>query len=163
MRTTLLIVILVGAVVGCAHHAASPLAPDVGQDGVRPVQEARAIYDERYRLWGEWALFFNAERTQVDVVPRRQGRFHLNATKILETSCGDCLEITHIHNNGDGTINLMERFRAVWASVTPHHTNGRTKDGAGYRIARQSRRRASTGWAPRQRVLTSTLMAITGA
>jgi hypothetical protein len=83
-----------------------PLSPD--QAGA---QVSAATEDGPHRLWGEWTLFFNAERTQVDVVARRQGRFHLNATKILETSCGDCLQITHIHNNGDGTINLTVRIK----------------------------------------------------
>jgi hypothetical protein len=95
--------------VGCA--ARSPIAPDVGQDGVRPVQEARAIYDERYRLWGEWIWHIPETHDRVDLVPRRDSRVHLNVLKWLEEDCGNCLEITNIKNNGDSTIDLTVRIR----------------------------------------------------
>ena len=36
----------------------------------------------------------------------REARFHLNALKFLESYCSDCLKITQIKNNGDGTIDL---------------------------------------------------------
>jgi hypothetical protein len=46
----------------------------------------------------------------VDIVPRRQGRFHLNALKFLEDYCKNCLQVTKIKNNGDGTIDLTVRI-----------------------------------------------------
>ena len=39
-------------------------------------------------------------------IPEREGRFHLNALKFLESYCTDCLKIMGIKNNGDGTIDL---------------------------------------------------------
>jgi hypothetical protein len=95
--------------VGCA--ARSPIAPDTGQDGLRPVQEARPMYDERYRLWGEWIWCIPETHDRVDVVPRRDSGVHLNVLKWLEEDCGNCLEITGIENNGDSTIDLTVRIR----------------------------------------------------
>jgi len=57
-------------------------------------------------LWGEWNIFINSAHDKVDIVPKREARFHLNALKFLEEYCTDCLKITDITNNGDGTIDL---------------------------------------------------------
>jgi hypothetical protein len=51
-------------------------------------------------------LYINETHEKIDVVPRRQGRFHLNALKFLESYCTNCLKITGLKNNGDGTVDL---------------------------------------------------------
>ena len=85
---------------GCA--ASSPVTPD---PGIQQTQ-AQRTKDDPHRLWGEYSLFINEAHDRVDVVPRREARFHLNALKFLESYCSDCLKITGIKNNGDGTIDL---------------------------------------------------------
>jgi len=94
--------------VGCG--ARTPVSPDVGSPSVTTFAQTRPVYDERYRLAGEWTFFISAERDRVDVVPRRDPHFHLNALKFLEEYCKDCLQITGIKNNGDGTIDLTVRI-----------------------------------------------------
>jgi hypothetical protein len=89
---------------GCA--ARSPVAPD----SPRPDLQDQSIHSTSsinpHRIWGEWSLYFNSDHDGVDVVPRREMRFHLNALKFLESYCADCLKITNIKNNWDGTIDL---------------------------------------------------------
>jgi hypothetical protein len=105
--------LLMLAAFGCARDPASPptSAPEgafgSGDPGSRLTSQAP---DGRYRLWGEWSIFIDETHTKVDVVPRRQGRFHLNALKFLEDTCKNCLQVTKIKNNGDGTIDLTVRI-----------------------------------------------------
>ena len=109
----LLVALIAAGTFGCG--ARSPVAPEPASldnasfSGDTPL--AQAVGDGPYRLWGEWTFFLDAEHERVDVIPRRQGRFHLNALKFLEEYCTDCLEILEIKNNGDGTIDLTVRIR----------------------------------------------------
>ncbi len=99
--------------VGCAHSAGNPIStiPSGSESSeVVPTPQAIDMRDGPYRLWGEWTFFFNAEHDRVDVVPQRNGRFHLNALKFLEEYCADCLQITGLENNGDGTIDLTVKI-----------------------------------------------------
>ena len=112
MRRILLIVILVGAAVGCAHHASSPVAPGLPDAESAMTSEVAADdWGDPHRLWGEFIFYFNAAHDKVEAVPRRHGRFHLNALKFLEDYCSDCLRVVDIHNNGDDTVNLTVRIR----------------------------------------------------
>ena len=111
MSRLFLPVIIVMMVLGCARSSQSPIAPDsqspTGLEGTHQT----GIADGPYRLWGEWRFYFNAAHDRVDVVPRRQGRLHLNALKFLESYCTDCVQITGIKNNGDSTIDLTVKIR----------------------------------------------------
>jgi hypothetical protein len=107
MRINILLALLAATAVGCAHSTA--VAPGMtGGDpglGLPDAGQAAAVNDP-HRLFGEWRFFIDAEHESVDVVPRREARFHLNALKFLESYCTDCLKITGIKNNGDSTIDL---------------------------------------------------------
>ena len=120
MRNALLVVILAATVVGCAHPDQNPTVPSTGSDlgahasrlhseltGPSGLAESQG---GPFRLLGEYTFFISAERDRVDVVPRRDMHFHLNALKFLEEYCTDCLQITGIKNNGDGTIDLTVRI-----------------------------------------------------
>jgi hypothetical protein len=113
MRYAILLLVLTLAVFGCARDPASPPTSATegafasGDSGSHLTSQAP---DGPHRLWGEWSIFIDETHTKVDVVPRRQGRFHLNALRFLEDHCKDCLQITYIHNNGDGTIDLTVRI-----------------------------------------------------
>ena len=105
MRTLFLIVIMTMAL-GCA--ARTPVSPDTGKPSLAIQQNSPS--NDPHRLWGEWTLYFNSTHDKVDVVPKRETRFHLNALKFLEEYCTDCLKITGITNNGDGTIDLTAQI-----------------------------------------------------
>ena len=106
-RSTLIAVLAAILAVGCA--ARTPVAPEVHPPPQAASLTAPAFHDP-HRLCGEWTFFINKAHDKVDVVPRRMGRFHLNSLKFLEDYCADCLKITNIHNNGDGTIDLTVRI-----------------------------------------------------
>jgi len=121
MRHVVLVVIFAATLVGCAHAGRNPLAPvapggDQGAHASRLHPELTDLAalavdrDERYRLLGEWTFFISADRDRVDVVPRRDMHFHLNALRFLEEYCKNCLQITGIKNNGDSTIDLTVRI-----------------------------------------------------
>jgi hypothetical protein len=95
--------LLIAVITGCARD---PVAPPSNSDQ-QPVLSAGAdVWEGPYRLWGEGNLYINDTHERIDVVPRRQGRFHLNALKFLESYCTNCLKITGLKNNGDGTVDL---------------------------------------------------------
>ena len=97
------------AVLGCARDVAAPVAPDSLAPETALAQSNHA--DEGpYRLWGEFVFYINSDHDQVDVVPKRNAHFPLNALKFLEDYCKDCLQIESIRNNGDGTIDLTVRI-----------------------------------------------------
>ena len=106
MQRFLLLVIGMLMIVGCA--ARIPVAPETGKPSLQT--QMYSSTNDPHRLWGEWKIYFNAAHDHVDVVPEREGRFHLNALKFLESYCSDCLKITQIKNNGDGTIDLTVKI-----------------------------------------------------
>jgi hypothetical protein len=102
-RTIIFYLIAVTVVCGCAGK--SPVSP--GSDLLVQASAANVPgSDGPYRLWGEWTWYINAAHDQIEVVPKREGRFHLNAMKFLESYCTDCLKILAIKNNGDGTVDI---------------------------------------------------------
>jgi hypothetical protein len=101
-RQFIFVVIGTTIIAGCA--ARTPVVPDTGRPSLATQQPSPS--DNPHRLYGEWKFYFDAAHDQVDVVPEREGRFHLNTLKFLESYCADCLKITEIQNNGDGTIDL---------------------------------------------------------
>jgi len=105
MRYMAILAVFAVILFGCAHAGQNPTVP-VEERGLSSPHPSGAGRDAPYRLLGEWRLFINAEHDRVDVVPRRDPHFHLNALKFLEEYCKDCLRITGIKNNGDGTIDL---------------------------------------------------------
>jgi len=106
-----LIYTLIFLVVGCAGGS-SAIMPDAnsGDSPSVPVVKDSTVSDGPYMLWGEWEFRFSEDHESVDVTPKRAGRVHLNALKFLEEYCGDCVEITNIQNNGDGTLDLTVRI-----------------------------------------------------
>jgi hypothetical protein len=111
MRYSLLVIIVAVMSVGCAHTDQNPLVP-VEERGLSSPHPAAlpAERDGPYRLWWEGLFYIDAAHERVDVVPRRDMHLHLNALKFLEEYCKNCLQITSILNNGDGTIDLTVRI-----------------------------------------------------
>ncbi len=107
MRSMGFMVIALMILAGCAHLREGPTAPGID---VRAPEISGAFDGSPYQLWGEWTFYIPATHDRVDVVPRRQARLHLNALKFLEDYCEDCLQITKITNNGDGTIDLTVKI-----------------------------------------------------
>jgi len=107
MRSMGFMIIALMMTAGCAHLREAPVAPSI--DSSLPAVRSSAT-DSPFRLWGEWTFYIPATHDRVDVVPRRQARLHLNALKFLEDYCNDCLQITKIKNNGDGTIDLTVKL-----------------------------------------------------
>ena len=114
MRYIFVLLTLAAMMVGCAHNTGNPATtalPGGGEsETVATTSQFVGSGDGPHRLWGEWTFLIDAEHERVDVVPRREGRFHLNALKFLEENCANCLEITEIKNNGDSTIDLTVRI-----------------------------------------------------
>jgi len=108
MRAGVFVVIAVTMALSCAHAREGPIAPGGPNVGLAAVSTADR--DDPHRLWGEWTFYIPASHDRVEVVPQRQGRFHLNALKFLESYCTDCLKIMSLKNNGDGTIDLVVRI-----------------------------------------------------
>jgi len=96
-------------IVGCG--ARTPVSPDVGKPSVTAIAQTQPLYDERYRLWGEWEWRIPETHDRVDVVPRRTVRGHLNVLKWVEDACYDCVKILGVHKNGDSTIDVMVRVK----------------------------------------------------
>ncbi len=107
MRSIGFVVIVMMMLAGCSHLQEGPTAPGID---VRARGISGAFDDSPNRLWGEWTFYIPATHDRVDVVPRRGARLHLNALKFLEDYCNDCLQISKIANNGDGTIDLTVKL-----------------------------------------------------
>jgi len=109
MRHMAILTVFAVILCGCASSPTSPAVRDIDQQAGALSQEVVDMIGV-HRLWGEWRLFFDETHTRVDAIPVRSGRFHLNVLKFLEEYCKNCLQITSIHNNGDGTIDLTVRI-----------------------------------------------------
>ncbi len=111
MRYILILAVLAATVLGCARDVGIPTLPDTSDpSGALQSQSPYDTDDGPYRLWGEWLFYIDESHEKIDVVPARNGRVHLNALKFLEETCTNCLQITGIHNNGDGTIDLTVKI-----------------------------------------------------
>ena len=110
MRVYLLVALVAALVLGCARGPTAPPIP--GSDDPADTRMTSVIErpDGPYRLWGEWTFFINDNHDRVDVVPKRDAHFHLNALKFLEDHCRNCLEIVSVRSNGDGTVDLTIRL-----------------------------------------------------
>lgn len=108
MRTLLVLILGVLTIAGCGNAVKNPLSVD-NSPKLSSETLDRALSDSHY-LWGEWEFYIDESHENIDVVPRRNSRFHLNALKFLEEYCADCLKITNVVNNGDGTIDLSIRL-----------------------------------------------------
>jgi len=94
---------------GCA--SGNSIVPEIeGPADIQLMSQNVEVHDP-HMLWGEWTFYFNETHDNVVVVPKRAGRLHLNVLKFLEEYCEDCLEITSIYNNGDGTININVKIQ----------------------------------------------------
>jgi len=102
------IVILAAMILGCAGMHGNPMIASDSPTGGMSAQSA--AQNDQHRLWQDGTLFFNGTHDRVDVVPRREARFHLNTLKFLEEYCSDCVQIKNIKNNGDDTIDLTVKI-----------------------------------------------------
>ena len=109
MRSIATLFVIAAVVCGCATN---PTVPPANDEADIPDLQLSGMNQRtgNHRLWTEGTLYFSADHTRVDAVPMRSGRFHLNVPKFLEEYCTDCLQITGIHKNGDGTIEMMVRI-----------------------------------------------------
>ena len=106
----IVIFLLAGLMVaGCSSP--SPVTSEPQAADRNEVKHQSSDASEYHWLWGQWTLYISESRDRVEVVPTRDGAFHLNALKFLETECPNCVEITKIKNNGDSTIDLTVRLR----------------------------------------------------
>ena len=110
MRSISVLVIIATLLCGCAGDPVGPAMQATDGSMQASFTQATDPHEGPFRLWGEWQIFIDETRTKVDAVPLRSGRMHLNVPKFLEQYCTDCLQITNITNNGDGTIDLTVRI-----------------------------------------------------
>ncbi|MFH1677039.1 MAG: hypothetical protein ABIC40_08430 [bacterium] len=113
MKQVFIIAIIAVIIFGCAREAKNPVSPSANVDGSATLlshQINQSVSKGPYHLWSEGFFYFSADHDRVDIVPRREGRFHLNALKFLEQTCKNCLSITGLKNNGDGTIDLRVKI-----------------------------------------------------
>ena len=110
MRPIIFLSLLAALIIGCGHSA-SPVLPAGNADASGLTGRAGSIYGDQYRLWFEGEIFIHETHDRVDVIPRRNSRFHLNALKFLEEYCTDCLKIITVQNNGDSTIDLTVQIK----------------------------------------------------
>ncbi|MFH1676925.1 MAG: hypothetical protein ABIC40_07855, partial [bacterium] len=101
MRYTITLIVFAAIMIGCAAN--NPVAPTTGDSPITAIQNPYSASDDCHKLWSEWTFAINETHDKVDVIPKRMGRFHLNALKFLEESGKNFLKITSIKNNGDGT------------------------------------------------------------
>jgi len=108
MKLTTIVALLALIVVGCARD---PVTPSNISDESHKLKPASDADSRPYRLWGEYSIYINGTHDQVEVVPKRQPRFHLNALKFLEGNpCYDCLKVLSLKNNGDSTVDLTVKI-----------------------------------------------------
>ena len=97
---------------GCAGAPSGTTSPPLIQTNQQNLTaQAPAEATGENWLWSMGTLYINDDHSAVEAVPRRADGFHLNALKFLEQYCADCLKITGISDNGDGTINLTVQIK----------------------------------------------------
>jgi len=107
MRTWI-ILLLLPVMIGCSAGLSNPVVETL--DGEADTKVRQASYN--HWSWGEYKFHINAAHTQVDIVPVRQAQHHYNVKMLLEKGpCVNCIWITYLQNNGDGTINLGVAIR----------------------------------------------------
>ena len=102
MQRIIILLTLILILSGCSGGDNSPVVPETPTEDLTVSSQV----NDPHMLWGEWDLYFSDDHNSVDVVPKRQGRFHLNTLKFLEEYCADCFQITNLQNNGDSMIDL---------------------------------------------------------
>lgn len=104
----LLLLIILMLPVGCADSVQDPVAVSLSTDdsGLSGSNSNSSQSPSSHYSWGTWTIFIDETHTRIDAVPCRVPQFHLNALRFSEEYCADCLKITHIVNNLDGTIDL---------------------------------------------------------
>ena len=110
MRTYILICLLALLALGCAHNTGNPALPGVSDDplagGLEITTGREVSIHNPHKLWAAGNLYFDPDHEKVEIVPTRFGGTHLNVLRFFEVSCDNCLLITGISNNWDGTFNL---------------------------------------------------------
>ena len=107
VRFMTILAVLAALICGCAGDPSAPCIPSDQQSQMGPSHVGKAgEMSGPHQLCGQWTFFFDETHTKVEAVPVRSARLHLNALKFLEEYCKDCLEITGIHKNGDGTVDM---------------------------------------------------------
>jgi hypothetical protein len=109
MRTYTLICLAAILLFGCAHDPVAPgtsVDPSINSGDLQTTTGGYISIHNPHKLWAVGNLYFDADHDNVELVPIRMGGIHLNVLKFFESSCNNCVLITGIANNGDGTFNL---------------------------------------------------------
>jgi hypothetical protein len=98
-------------VFGCAQNTGNPTMPGVSDDpsisGDLETTTGRDIsVHNPHKLWAAGNLYFSSDHDSVELIPFRMGGIHLNILKFFEDSGDNCVLITGLQDNYDGTINL---------------------------------------------------------
>ena len=94
--------------IGCSSSISGII--DVSSDG-NSDNNLRQAGDNRW-IWGDYNFHINEAHSQINITPLRQAQHHYNVKTLLENGpCTNCIWITYLDNNGDGTINLGVALR----------------------------------------------------
>ena len=108
MKTYLPICLMAVLVFGCAGNPAMPgVSDDPSTSGDLETTTGREIsFHNPHKLWAAGNLYFSSDHDSVELVPFRMGGIHLNVLRFFEKSGDNCVLITGLQDNYDGTINL---------------------------------------------------------
>jgi hypothetical protein len=111
LKTYLLICLMAVLVFGCAQNRGNPAMPGVSDDpstsGNLETTTGREIsFHNPHKLWAAGNLYFSSDHDSVELIPFRMGGIHLNVLRFFEESGDNCVLITGLQDNYDGTINL---------------------------------------------------------
>ncbi len=108
MKTYLMICLMAVLVFGCAGNPAMPgVSDDPSTSGDLETTTGREIsFHNPHKLWAAGNLYFSSDHDSVELVPFRMGGIHLNVLRFFEESGDNCVLITGLQDNYDGTINL---------------------------------------------------------
>jgi hypothetical protein len=112
-RIVLLLLIGLHVLTGCSSGSRNSVIGDLLRESdLNPgIVVSTSNIDGPHKLWGEWTFFIDGSHENIQIVPARTPRFHLNALKFLEDYCSDCLEVVNLVNNGNSTIDLTIRLK----------------------------------------------------
>lgn len=106
---------LIAALAGCSGMSVPMIPPeDV------PVK-SREISAQEW-VWGRWMFYVNESHDSIEAIPVREGEWHLNVTKFLETQpCQNCLNIGVVTPQGDGSVKVKVSLTHPFPGV-PRYT-----------------------------------------
>jgi len=119
------IVLLLAVSCSDGGHIAGPIGPTTGIEGASGADSgliAGAGEEVGWHyLWAYHLVFFDPANNSMQLVPIRQSDAHWNVIKFLEQEpCADCINITKIKVNTDGTVDFDVMLRHPFQ--TPNFT-----------------------------------------